>query len=220
MSSARTPQSVSPLQSIPEVSPVKTSEGTVPTVRNTISRKFIGTRVRKAMGVRMDGVIIEAFNWRDSTDGTYKSPSAEEVPVQWDDGTKGYANKAWLQPLASEPVILSFSQAVLPLVSLTRDIAIQSGHGRIFYHRTERNRDGTALRCRVTGKCKVWKTRPHDYRLPVKHGLKNSFYLTHRNSDVWLLTDPTGVQGELPIERRKVQVQGYGYYGLDRRSGK
>lgn len=118
------------------------------------------------------------------------------------------------------PIICSFAQANLPLVSLTRDIAIQSGNGRIFYHRTERNRDGTALRCRVTGKCKVWKTRPHDYRLPVKHGLKNSFYLTHRNSDVWLLTDPTGIQGELPVERRKAQVQGYGYYGLDRRSGK
>lgn len=49
-----------------------------------------GTRVKKEMGVRLSGMVIEYFYWKDSTDGTYKEPSPAHVPVQWDDGTKGW----------------------------------------------------------------------------------------------------------------------------------
>ena len=27
--------------------------------------------------------------------------------------------------------------------------------------------------CRVTGQLKTWKTRPDDFRLPIKHGMRN-----------------------------------------------
>lgn len=60
-----------------------------------------------------------------------------------------------------------------------------------FYHRTERNADGTAVRCRANGKCQTWKTRPDDFRLPVKYGLKFCFYITPVNAADWLTYDPT-----------------------------
>lgn len=49
----------------------------------------VGVRVRKDMGVRMSGRIVPSFNWKDSTDGTYRT-GKDFVPVQWDDGTKGW----------------------------------------------------------------------------------------------------------------------------------
>jgi len=39
------------------------------------------------------------------------------------------------------------------------------------------------VRCRVSGACKVWKTRPAEFRLPVKHGLYESGAIEHTNSD-------------------------------------
>ena len=55
------------------------------------------------------------------------------------------------------------------------------------HHKTLINRDGTAVRCRVNGKVKLWKTRPNDFRVPVKHGLRNCFYLTPANINDWEL---------------------------------
>lgn len=54
-----------------------------------------------------------------------------------------------------------------------------------FWHRCERNADGTPVKCRKTGQLKTWKTRPHDFRQPVKYGLKHSFYLTPANIADW-----------------------------------
>lgn len=63
--------------------------------------------------------------------------------------------------------------------------------GHEFYHATARNRDGTAVRCRANGKCKTWKTRPDDWRLPVKYGFKDCFYLANYNAHEWMTYDPT-----------------------------
>lgn len=54
-----------------------------------------------------------------------------------------------------------------------------------FWHRYERNADGTPVKCRKTGQLKTWKTRPHDFKQPVKYGLKYSFYLTPANIADW-----------------------------------
>jgi hypothetical protein len=62
---------------------------------------------------------------------------------------------------------------------------------REFYHVKLRNADGTAVRCRVNGACKTWKTRPDDFRLPVKYGLKDCFYIEPGNAADWLTFDPT-----------------------------
>jgi hypothetical protein len=61
---------------------------------------------------------------------------------------------------------------------ITKDQAMQLKYGDVLLHATEVNRDGTPLRCRVTGACKVWKTKPGHFRVPVKHGLRTSFYIS------------------------------------------
>ena len=48
-------------------------------------------------------------------------------------------------------------------------------------HKTLKNADGTALRARVNGAVKTWKTLPNRIKVPMKHGLKNCFYLTDKN---------------------------------------
>lgn len=66
---------------------------------------------------------------------------------------------------------------------ITKQIALTA---RKFEHVTEKNKDGTPARCRAMGKCKVWKTRPDDFKLPVKHGMYTSFYITRDNANDWI----------------------------------
>jgi len=74
---------------------------------------------------------------------------------------------------------------------ITKQQATLLRYRQELYHTTERNADGTALRCRVNGPIKTWKTRPQEWRLPVKYGLRKCFYIDHSNAEEWLLDDPT-----------------------------
>lgn len=49
----------------------------------------------------------------------------------------------------------------------------------VLYSGYYRNADGTPQRWRVNGKVKFWKTRPWDFRIPVKHGLYAYGYVEH-----------------------------------------
>jgi hypothetical protein len=51
---------------------------------------------------------------------------------------------------------------------------------------------------RTSGKCKTWKTRPTEFRLPVKYGMFESFAVDHTNvADFHLAEDcPIREQGE------------------------
>ena len=80
--------------------------------------------------------------------------------------------------------------ATAPQVSLE---VLQSRRPSEFWHRTQRNADGSPLRCRVNGKLKTWKTRPNAYRLPVKHGIKQFFYITPENAAYWVLAPQCNV---------------------------
>lgn len=68
---------------------------------------------------------------------------------------------------------------------VTKSVCEQAHHGQEFYSRSEFNRDGYPKRVRVSGKCKTWRTRPNEYRLPVKFGLYQSLYITHANAGDW-----------------------------------
>lgn len=57
-----------------------------------------------------------------------------------------------------------------------------------FYHLTERNKDKTPLRVRRTGRTKLWKTRPNDFKIPVKYGLKQGYYITQDNQHEWAVS--------------------------------
>ena len=77
----------------------------------------------------------------------------------------------------------------------------------MFYHVRLRNADGTALRCRANGRCKTWKTRPDDFQVPVKYGLKQCFYLNPRNAADWLTYDPTEAKREVKEkEKNKLEL--------------
>lgn len=78
-------------------------------------------------------------------------------------------------------------QVPLPL---TKAQAVALSHGATLYHRTMRNSDGTALRARPNGRCQTWVTRPEEFRLPAKHGLRDTFYITHTNCGEWSLVEP------------------------------
>ncbi len=65
------------------------------------------------------------------------------------------------------------------------DSILSASHGQTLYHKTLRNRDGTALRARVNGWLRTWRSRPDYYELPMKHGLKTCFYITPKNVNEW-----------------------------------
>ena len=68
---------------------------------------------------------------------------------------------------------------------VTKEIAMKLRGNDTLHHRTLKNRDGTPLRSRPYGRCKTWKTRPQDFRLPMKTGFRISFYLTPHNAHEW-----------------------------------
>lgn len=57
---------------------------------------------------------------------------------------------------------------------ITKDQAINVGY---FHNNTERNADSTCVRYRRNGSTQTWKTRPDEWRIPVKYGLKGAFSL-------------------------------------------
>lgn len=61
-------------------------------------------------------------------------------------------------------------------------------NARNFEHKTLKNADGTPLRARRNGKTQTWKTRPGEFRIPAKHGLKHTFNITHNTRDEWVAT--------------------------------
>lgn len=73
---------------------------------------------------------------------------------------------------------------------ITKNDALVLRQGQVLYHVKHKNRDGSAMRARVNGRTVVWKTRPNDFKVPMKHGLKHCFYLTPSNAAEWLLEEP------------------------------
>jgi hypothetical protein len=72
---------------------------------------------------------------------------------------------------------------------VTKETAINLKYRTILEHKVLLNADGTPMRVRVNGKCKVWKTRPEEFRLPVKHALNYCFYITEKVKDEWRVSE-------------------------------
>ena len=60
-------------------------------------------------------------------------------------------------------------------------------HRSVLKHKVLKNKDGSALRCRINGKIKTWKTRPGEFQVPVKHGLRDCFYINQNTISDWYL---------------------------------
>ena len=65
---------------------------------------------------------------------------------------------------------------------MTRNEALTA---RNFEHVTVTNRDGTPMRARRNGRTQTWKTRPDDFRVPIKHGLYSYGEITPANAHEW-----------------------------------
>lgn len=66
---------------------------------------------------------------------------------------------------------------------ITKAQALTARH---FEHVKLKGSDKWPIRCRANGKCQVWSTRPNDFKLPVKQGMHNTFYITHENAADWV----------------------------------
>lgn len=126
--------------------------------------------------------------------------SLQTIAAEWHSGQTSalyaYASTGTIEPGIAKEIrscvpsakakelaeLLRLYVATAPILGI-RDIERNSE----FWHRYERNADGTPIRCRKSGQLKTWKTRPGDFRQPVKYGIKNSFYLTPANIAEWCI---------------------------------
>ena len=67
---------------------------------------------------------------------------------------------------------------------VTRDQAIAASNewGRVVFHYAPACTAKRIERWRVNGAIKLWKTRPEEFRLPIKYGLRSYSYLTDSNA--------------------------------------
>jgi hypothetical protein len=70
---------------------------------------------------------------------------------------------------------------------ITKEQATTLRYRQELVHATAKDSRGAPVRCRVNGQCKTWKTRPEDFQLPVKYGLRQCFYIDARNANEWSL---------------------------------
>lgn len=52
-----------------------------------------------------------------------------------------------------------------------------------------RGRTNEPIQVRSSGKCQTWKTRPNDFKLPVKYGMYESSYITQDNAALFITED-------------------------------
>jgi hypothetical protein len=80
---------------------------------------------------------------------------------------------------------------------ITKEQAVNLRRGQVLYSTTRRASDGTPLKVRVNGKCVVWKTRPNEFRLPVKSGLRGYGFLDESNASEWALVPRSNPQEQM-----------------------
>lgn len=55
-----------------------------------------------------------------------------------------------------------------------------------FYHRTALYKDGIRhIEARRNGATKTWVRRPNEFRIPVKYGMYDCFYITDKDASNW-----------------------------------
>lgn len=75
---------------------------------------------------------------------------------------------------------------------ITKTEAMALKHRDIIYENTL-NKNGEPARWYVNGVCKTWKTRPDEFRLPLKHGLYTYGALDHHNNKYLFLTEEDAI---------------------------
>ena len=98
-------------------------------------------------------------------------------------GIEAEIKSCWFGPSTTLLDRVELAQLWVVVASPVRLNNIQES--QTFWSRTLTNADGSPLRVRRNGRLKTWKTRPGQYRLPVKYGLKTGAYITEENSSDW-----------------------------------
>lgn len=57
----------------------------------------------------------------------------------------------------------------------------------MFYSTELKNADKTRLRARRNGETKTWKTRPAEFKIPIKHGMYDYGYITEQEAQYWTI---------------------------------
>src|SRR5690349_20041418 len=79
-------------------------------------------------------------------------------------------------------VISSYLKGVQPMITKEQAIKITS------YVYTYVPTENKINRWKVNGVCKTWKTRPNEFRLPVKHGMYSYWYVDQYNAEHFFST--------------------------------
>lgn len=74
--------------------------------------------------------------------------------------------------------------------------------GTTLYAIGKYNADGTAMRVKVNGRVKTWKTRPSQVQIPYKRGLYEYGYLDEGDLGWLSLTEPKPVRPKGKFSRR------------------
>jgi len=73
---------------------------------------------------------------------------------------------------------------------LTRNEALKLRHGQIVYTPGYYNADGTTQRWRVMGAVKTWVKSPGRFKVPIKHGMREYWYIDETNMHGFTLIEP------------------------------
>lgn len=75
-------------------------------------------------------------------------------------------------------------------MTITFSQAIQLKSCNSIHHNTLKNCDGKTCQVfKINGKVKLWKTKPYQFQIPIKRGLREYYYLTENNCDQFHLPD-------------------------------
>jgi hypothetical protein len=65
--------------------------------------------------------------------------------------------------------------------------------GQIIYQADRSNADYSPRRWKVNGQIKFWKTRPSEFRIPVKNGMYGFGYITDKNAHLFFLIEEDAI---------------------------
>lgn len=98
---------------------------------------------------------------------------------------------------------------------ITPAVARMLGYGDTLYHRTVKNSTGEPASAKVQGTPKFWATRPNEFQVTVKYGLKTYVKITPYNAGEWT-TQPPPSQQTLNAQRdAKREMKRQGVYNRD-----
>jgi hypothetical protein len=83
----------------------------------------------------------------------------------------------------AEMIKLNNAAWLASYIEINRENAVLGSH--VFAHKTITKKDGSLATARRNGTTKTWKTRPNDFKIPVKYGLRDCFYITQDNAHEW-----------------------------------